>query len=135
MRRFADWETRLGEYLESVRHTPHHYGRHDCALHCANAVRAMTGEDIAALFRGRYRSAAGSLRALRLYGAGTLEATVTAMLGPPVSPSLVHRGDVVMAQDSLGIAMGGFGYFAGREGEREGLVRIDRAEWQMAWRV
>lgn len=132
MTRYNDWENRLAAYLDSVRHAEYRYGEHDCALHAANAVLAMTGEDFAADVRGHYRSVAGSVRALRKYGAGDLALTVTAKLGEPIAPALARRGDVVMNDGSTGICMGDFGYFVAIDA---GLVRIARKDWQRAWRI
>lgn len=135
MKRLPDWEARLAAYLDCVRYEPFAYGRHDCALHSANAVMAMTGEDFAAEFRGRYRSAAGSIRALRQYGAGDLASTITAKFGEPIPTAFAQRGDLVMTEGSVGVCMGGFGYFAGEEGGEPGLVVVARRAWEAAWRV
>lgn len=136
MTRHLDWEQRLGDYLDSVRDKPFCWGRHDCALHSANAVLAMTGEDFAAEFRGKYRSVAGSVRALRLYGAGDLASTMTAKFGESISPAFAQRGDVVMSSTGdLGICMGPSAFFVGQEGERPGLLLVPRREWAQAWRV
>lgn len=132
--RRSDWDARLSEYLASVRREPFCYGHHDCALHSANAVLAMTGTDIAAAFRGRYSTAQGSVLALSRYGAGTLDATVDEIL-PAIPPSHARRGDLVWTGEALGVCDGATGLFVGQEGEAEGLVTIPRAAWQRAWRV
>jgi hypothetical protein len=133
MRR-ADWEIRLGDYLASVADRPFAWGNHDCALHSANAVLAMTGIDFAKRFRGRYRTAIGSVRALKRYGAGTLEGTIDAMF-PTIGRAFAGRGDLVMHAGALGICVGGDGLFVGEEGGAAGLVRIPRAAWSKAWRI
>lgn len=133
MRR-SDWEFRLADYLEAVGDRPFAWGWHDCALHSANAVLAMTGTDFAKLFRGRYRTAIGSARALKRYGAGTLEATIDTLF-PSISRAFAGRGDLVMHAGALGICIGGHGLFVGEEGGAAGLVRIERAAWTKAWRI
>ncbi len=130
MTRLPDWEARLAEYLASVLHTPHVYGDHDCALHGANAVFAQTGEDHGAPFRGRYSTALGAARALKKYGEGTLEATFDGRLSS-VAPALARRGDLVLADGSIGVCVGGEAVFAGEAG----LTRIARPGWTRAWRV
>lgn len=132
--RLSNWDIRLSEYLSSVRNTEFCFGQHDCALHSANAVLAMTGTDIAAAFRGRYSTAQGSVLALARYGAGTLDATVDAIL-PAIPPSHARRGDLVWTGEALGVCDGTTGLFVGQEGEAEGLVTIQRAAWLRAWRV
>jgi hypothetical protein len=132
-----DWEGRLHAYLDSVTAAPFAFGRHDCALHGANAVLAMTGNDFGAPFRGKYRSAAGSVRALKLYGAGDLVSTFTAALGEPCNPAFAGRGDMVLHDGSIGVCMAGFAWFAGEEDGAPGLVRVERPKdgWPMAWGV
>jgi hypothetical protein len=51
--------------------------------------------------------------------------------------ALAQRGDIVMSGGLLGICWGAVLFAVGREGEREGLVRIDRRAWvePLAWRV
>jgi hypothetical protein len=130
MTRLHDWEPRLSNYLASVRDTPHTYGTHDCALHGANAVLAQTGVDHGKPFRGRYKTEIGAARALRRFGAGSLEAEFDAHLsGIPVA--LAQRGDLVLAQGAIGVCIGGEAIFAGEQGHQ----RIARAEWARAWRV
>jgi hypothetical protein len=128
--RLPDWEPRLAAYLASVRDTPHAYGKHDCALHGANAVLAQTGVDHGAPFRGRYKTELGAARALRRFGAGTLVAEFDAHFAT-ISPALAQRGDLVMAQGAIGVCIGGEAIFAGDNGHQ----RIARAEWARAWRV
>ena len=135
MRRHPDWEARLAAFLEPVRALPFAWGRHDCCTFAAGAVEAMTGEDAMAEFRGHYRTARGSVRALRRYGAGALEPTLTAKFGEPLPPALAQRGDVIMADGALGISLGGFALMVGSEEGREGLIRVPMARWQCAWRV
>lgn len=132
--RKRNWDALLSEYLAYVRRMPFVWGEHDCALHSANAVLAMTGTDIAAAFRGRYSTAQGSMIALARYGAGTLDATVDAIL-PAIPTSHARRGDLVWTGEALGVCDGATGLFVGQEGDAEGLVTIPRSQWQKAWRV
>jgi hypothetical protein len=128
--RLPDWEVRLAAYLVAVASEPHAYGSHDCALHGANAVLAQTGRDHGAPFRGRYRTQLGAARALRKYGSGDLVTTFDRHL-EVIPPSLARRGDLVLAQGSVGVCIGGDAMFAGADG----LERIARLEWSRAWRV
>ncbi|AJP72923.1 DUF6950 family protein [Sphingomonas hengshuiensis] len=136
MQRLPDWEARLAAYLEPLRARPFEWGRHDCCAFTFGAVEAMTGVDAMAEYRGRYRTARGSVRALRRIGAGTLEASVDAKFAR-IGAGLAQRGDIVMSSGLLGICLGRFLVAVGSEGAREGLVRIDRARWvdPIAWRV
>ncbi|BBC72926.1 conserved hypothetical protein [Altererythrobacter sp. B11] len=144
MHRLPDWELRLAAYLEPLRLQAFEWGRHDCCTFAAGAVEAMTGIDPMPEFRGHYRTALGSVRALRRYGAGTLVATLDAKF-ERVGAALAHRGDIVMLHNValdrreglLGICLGASAVAVGVEGEREGLVSFGRSEWAhpFTWRV
>lgn len=136
MYRKPDWEARLAAYLEPLRLRPFAWGQHDCCTFTAGAVEAMTGVDPMPEFRGRYSSAIGSARALRQFGQGTLAATMDDKF-EVVTHSLAQRGDIVMSDGLLGICWGRMLIAVGSEGEREGLIRIDRLRWAepRAWRV
>lgn len=136
MYRFPDWEARLAAYLEPLRLRPFAWGTHDCCTFAAGAVAAMTGVDPMPEFRGRYSTAIGSARALSRYGGGTLAATMDARF-ESAAAALAHRGDIVMTSGLLGVCLGGFLVAVGSEGDREGLIRIERHRWvdARAWRV
>lgn len=136
MYRKPDWEARIAAYLEPLRLRPFAWGSHDCTTFTAGAVLAMTDVDPMPEFRGRYSTAIGSLRALRRFGAGTLARTLDTKF-EAVSASLAHRGDIVMSDGLLGICWGRSLIAVGSEGDREGLIRIERQRWDdpCAWRV
>lgn len=134
MIRLPDWEPRLAEYL-AKRHGVHFtWGATDCCLFAADAVIAMTGEDPATAFRGRYTTARGATRALKRYGAGTIEATLDTMFGQ-IRTAFARRGDLVMCAGMVGICVGGAALFVGEENGAPGLVRFDRSAWAQAWAV
>lgn len=135
MIRFPDWEARLSAYLAPLMDDAvFAWGSLDCALMVADAVLAMTGEDIASPFRGKYSTAAGSARALKRYGAGDLKSTFDTLL-PPKPIGYARRGDVVMNDGAVGICIGGTALFIGERDGVDGLYRVDRAEWSHAWGV
>ena len=68
MTRLDDWHARLAAYVYEAGRTPFAYGAHDCALFAAGAVAAMTGTDLASDWRGRYRTLAGGLKAVKRAG-------------------------------------------------------------------
>lgn len=68
MTRLDDWHARLAAYVYEAGRTPFAYGAHDCALFAAGAVEAMTGTDLAAGWRGIYRTLAGGLKAVKRAG-------------------------------------------------------------------
>lgn len=133
--RLPDWEQRLIEYLTPLMEAAEfRWGQLDCALFVADAVLDMTGEDIAAPFRGRYSTAVGSARALKRYGSGDLKSTFDTLL--PARPiGYARRGDVVMSDGAVGICMGAFALFIGERDGFDALYRCDRSEWSHAWSV
>ena len=133
MRR-VDWELQLHDYLNRCSSCAFAWGEHDCALFAAGGVLAMTGVDPAATFRGRYRTAIGSVRALRRYGTGTLEATIDALL-PRKPIGFAISGDVVMVDGMAGICTGADAVFVGEADGTPQLLRFPRARWQAAWSV
>lgn len=134
LNRVADWESQLNLYLAEHRHVIFEYGTHDCALFVSDAVNVMTGFDPASLFRGKYNSKIGSLRALKKYGQGDLETTFDAIL-PARELAFCLRGDVVFDGDAVGICIGDRALFVGQENEREGLLLVDMKLMKKAWAV
>lgn len=128
--RLSDWESRLSSYIASKRHEPFAYGRNDCCYFCFGAVEAITGEDRMSEFRGKYRTLAGSLRALRDIGAGDLESTMDAKF-PEIPVSSSQRGDIAFYDGALGVVDGSFAWFV----SDDGLERVPRSYWVKCWGV
>lgn len=97
------WQPRLVAYLAEVGRADFAYGRNDCALFAAGAVQAMTGEDFAAEWRGRYTTLRGGLRLLRAAGHSDHVALAAAHF-PPVSRP--RPGDLAVVQTADGPALG-----------------------------
>lgn len=116
MTRIDQWDIALQAVLDDWAEAPFAYGSRDCALLAAAVVLALTGKDFGAPFRGRYRSAAGAVRALRQFGAGDLPSTLTAALGEPQHPAFAGRGDIVVMDDNAGVCVGAKSLFVGDAG-------------------
>lgn len=135
MTRLPDWEPRLSAYLAKVASKPHSYGKHDCLLFTAGAVKAVTGKDLARGHRGKYKSAASSARYLCKLGFDTPAAMIDSLL-PEKPVGFAMRGDIVADEEGVpGVCIGGDAVFVGMEGEREGLFRAPRKAWRKAWAV
>lgn len=140
MTRLPDWEERLHAFLDGCSVAVFGYGHHrdpaqlDCCMFSAGAVIALTGEDPASEFRGRYRSMAGASRALRTHGAGTLERTLDAKFEERAA-AFARRGDLVMVDQAVGVCIGADALFVGEEDAPAGLVRRVRADWSKCWAV
>lgn len=134
MARHPDWEARLHDYIESALDRPFAFGQHDCVLHGARGVEALTGVDHTVDHCGRYSTALGSKRHLTRAGFKSVEALFDHHL-PAIAPALAQRGDPVLADGAIGLCYGGYALFVGTDGSREGLIRRPRSEWQKAWAV
>lgn len=138
MTRLPGWEGLLHAFLERKAGVSFTWGATDCCMFSADAVEAITGVDPAAAFRGRYSTAGGATRALKRYGAGSIEATIDTKF-EAVGRAFARRGDLVLMDGMVGVCIGGDAVFVGEE-QRDGtgvagLVRFPRARWSKAWRV
>ena len=133
--RIAGWTSLLAARLEAARAAPFVWGQHDCATWAFDLRRDLTGgEDIAALWRGRYRTQMGAVRVLRRLGWPSLEVAGRDLLGVPLANRLLaQRGDMVLggADPAFGICMGAKAAFVAPEG----LVLLPLDHCRMAWRV
>lgn len=94
MKRLDDWRGRLAAEMDRQRRDPFVWGDHDCAIGFAcGIVFALTGEDLAAPYRGRYRTATGALRLLKDVGAESLGDFV-AQHFEEIHPSQARVGDL-----------------------------------------
>lgn len=136
VRRREDWPERLAEWVAGALRKPFAWGRHDCALAAADCVLAMTGEDLAAEYRGRYEDRAGALRALAEIAGGGVEEAAQKALGPALAnPLMAQRGDVAMVETAEGPALG---ICLGREiavAGPDGLAMVEITAARKAWRV
>ncbi|WP_374764258.1 DUF6950 family protein [Yunchengibacter salinarum] len=129
VRRPVGWQAALFRAVSARQGAAFAYGRFDCCTAAADCVDAMTGIDLMAGLRGRYRSAAGACRLIREGGARDLFDLVhqrAASAGfPPISPLHAGQGDLLLARvaipdacrgQAVGICMGRVGFFAGQTG-------------------
>lgn len=126
------WPLILAEQVEGARKRPFAFGMHDCCLFAADVVLAMTGTDIAAGYRGKYKTERGALQ-LIAKGEG-LSAMASKQLGKSMPALCAQRGDVVLISQgrySLGICLGSMLVVPGKEG----LVFLPIREAMCAWRV
>ena len=138
LKRVPDWRFRLGQIIESARELQFDWGTFDCALHVSNCVRAITGTDPAANYRGTYSDEQG---AAQIYGTSleSFVASFAASLGMPEVPvTLARRGDVVFldndtAQGAIGVISLDARFASCAGGKGLVLLRIDR--WKRAWQV
>jgi len=132
----TDWTALLATFINGRLNIPFTWGEHDCALFLADWILARTGHDYAAPFRGRYKTAIGSKRALKRLGYNSLEQVITSALGEPLTtPLLGQRGDAVLVDTDEGPAAGVvFAAGIAVQGET-GIVSLPLGRAICAWRI
>jgi len=144
--RRPDWASRLHTYLVTHSQDKFGYGQLDCCLFAADCIREMTGMDLAAPFRGQYRSRKAALQAIRAYaGSSSVQAIAEKVFsehGLEKIPVLeAGRGDIVLLERSIDYSLGLID-FNGRDVlviSRRGLWRLPLSQLRLqavcAWRV
>lgn len=132
--RLSNWESAFADFLAERRDRPFEYGKNDCALFAADCALALTGIDPAPDFRGKYKTKAGSLRALRKIGNGDLESTFDARF-PAKAPAFARRGDLVFNGEAIGVCAGAIAVFVGEQGGAPGLVTFPMSNMIKAWEI
>ena len=95
MKRRDDWHARLSDVTDRQRQDPFVWGKHDCAIGFAAAiVEAITGEDLARGYRGKYASPRGALKLLKEAGAETLGDFVAMKLPEHENTAKARIGDI-----------------------------------------
>ena len=122
--RTPTWQADLKAYIKAHQHSEFSYGKHDCALFAAGAVKAVTGKDLADGLRG-YKTLAGGLRRVREKGFDSHVDVFAASL-IEIPPLMARVGDIaVMEGDALGVVQGRSIYVATPKGV--GLVPLTGA--------
>lgn len=144
MQKVENWLQLLNAHIEENRNKPFEWGQHDCGLWLASCLIVTTGQDFAADIRGKYKSAAGAIRAMKkASGSSTPEGFAEARLGAPKPALLAFPGDGVAAdlQElgvtggerqiglSLGICNGALSWFV----SETGLVELPTANMKCAF--
>ena len=110
MKRHPEFRTRLINYLAEAEGRPFEYGVNDCALFAAGAIEAMTGENPAAGWIGKYKTEEGAAKALLKAGFKSV-GEVVASLFEEVDPRSARVGDLMLvdiaeAGEVVGISIG-----------------------------
>lgn len=104
-KRLPDWHPRLTAYLGEITPVAFRMGSQDCALFAAGAVRAMTGHDPAAGFRGTYTDLKTGLKRLKAAGFDS-HVQIADRLFERVHPAFAQVGDLALIEVSEGYALG-----------------------------
>lgn len=141
MRRSDDWVIRLEAFFSDLAYQTFTWGVNDCALFACSGVQAMTGEDMAADFRGTYNSEITAARAMWNYAGGGLdevcEKMATAHSIKEVPRLCAQRGDVVLVDHPGGESLA-LVSLSGTEAIGigvDGPTRVPMENWLRAWRI
>lgn len=145
--RTPHWATReYHQFLLARARAPFAWGVNDCCLFPADAIRAFTGVDIAADFRGKYSDEASAMGLIKTITGGSTVADAAAWCAAkhglaewvrPKGPLFARRGDLAVLEDA-GRLIAGVVHLNGRDivtvGER-GLKRLPLLGVLRAWAV
>jgi hypothetical protein len=132
--RLTGWELRLADEVSAARDKAFQWGAHDCATWAFDVRKALTGEDAAAAWRGKYKTEAGAARVLRKLKCQSVEDLARSILGDALPIVLfAQRGDIVLGGDerALGVCIGHSAVFLTATGWRDLPLR----SCHFAWRV
>lgn len=105
--RLPGWEARLSAHIVAHLNAPFEWGKTDCVMFSAGAVRALSGVDLVRGMRG-YRSLAEGLRFARAKGFRAYEDIFARRLRV-ASVEMLAPGDVVVVEQNDQDIMGIFG--------------------------
>lgn len=139
LKRRQDWPSRLSKYLDQASKRKFKWGRHDCILHCFNAVKAMTGTDFAKRYRGTYKNRREAYALIHKKFRKSTDYVFTHHLGQPhFNCNLAKRGDAVRVtlegEKIYGIVDDSGRNLAMLDPER-GLVRLPIRNAEKIWTV
>lgn len=100
-----NWPKIIASEITKHRTTEFVWGKSDCCLVVADIVKEFADIDIAEGLRGKYKTAKGSLMALKKHGEGDIASTVDRTLErKPMNA--ISRGDVVLVKTDAGESLG-----------------------------
>lgn len=140
LKRLPDWRERLDAEVQRKALCVFQWGINDCMLFAADLIRAMTGADLGAPYRGRYSTPIGAARILRrVNGARSLPEALELWEARdgwrPIFPHDAASGDPMLmfmpAGPTLAIRFGVFVAAPGARGVE--LIAAERASVARAW--
>jgi hypothetical protein len=143
--RLDNWNTDLSALIEAKRFEPFAWPTFNCVIWASLAVQAVNGQDIHALYVGKYSNAKGALKQLRqIDKVPTPLELFQKHLGELQPISFARKGDLVFTKDNqtgmnlssdtelfgpaVGVCYGHSSFFVGAEG----LVEIETLQLAQA---
>ena len=130
--RFEGWEKLLQQHIKTAKDITFEWGKHDCALWCADWVNIATGVDHASKWRGLYTTRIELDVVLAKLGYDSVDA-IADELAPSMHQAFAQRGDIVKhpIYDSLGICDGILTVFL----TEKGIIKVRTVDCVKAWKV
>jgi len=127
------WPLLLDAYVEHAKTRAFEWGTLDCVTFAANWRALVTGSDPIAEWRGTYKTEREALELIVRLGCDSIEALGARLFGAPdpLGPKFAGRGDLVLAQDALGISVGARGAFL----SLSGLEFLPARDFKTVWKV
>jgi hypothetical protein len=140
--RKANWQSEFDWLITSSRNRAFEWGKWDCCLFVADAILAVTGDDLAAGLRGSYSSLGEARWLLRArYGSASIERSVARLFSiagiPGITPGFAMRGDPVIARSGRDFQIGLVALNGGIiiNSETKGLTSVPRSLVTRAWHI
>lgn len=137
IRRITNWPIALATFMESRKNTRFAWGKHDCCMFAADAIRTITGVDLAATYRG-YDSKEACREIIELHGgmAGLMESITAAHGLKECQIAFAKRGDLVLIDGSIGETIGIIALNSKPcAPARRGYTFADKADVIKAWSI
>lgn len=144
MNKPTHWRTReYHNFLKESAKTEFVWGVSDCALFCADGIKAITGVDIAVDFRGKYHSEEEAFELIKTLTGGTTIGDAAAYCakqhGLPEwnHPLLAQRGDLVVIPNA-GRLISGLVHLDGRHVACQGdggMKLLPITDIQRSWHI
>jgi cell wall-associated NlpC family hydrolase len=106
MNKVPGWNASLNALIKERTNQPFVWGKTDCSMFISDATLIMTGQDPGKRFRGKYKTAIGSLKALKRHGSGDLKSTFLAAFGEPIARLQATKGDLCYFETDEGPTAG-----------------------------
>jgi len=139
-----NWVSMLDNFILSKSGVEFSYGDFDCCLFVCDGIKAMTGVDVAAEFRGKYRSKTGAGKICKKdygsWGKGVfgIASFVCEQVGfKSVAQSYAGRGDIVYLEPA-GVGAMGLISTCGRKvvtAGRVGVTFTPKNDGMVYWRI
>jgi hypothetical protein len=135
--RYSDWQERLKLFLTVNRQRPFRWGSWDCCLFACNAVREITGSDLALHYRGQYKTMLGAMRLINGSVDGVADKVASEfMIARYKTASEAEPGDIVLAtiteMNTLGIvSLMRLAVFSTLQGLSDYPLSISKIAWRI----